>query len=452
MLRSREDVWTALRELPQDSLIVLHAVSPQIISMQTVSGRYTLNMNYADMDGLDLSQCRCRFLVLDSYGQGALLKRLGISRAAESVRLQERVLSRPEQWFHALSTDELLFAFTENQKKLEQRQLINSYNLMRRAQPYLSDLPGFHVDRKRYEAVLHFWGSQENMRGTVTAWREQLRLHPDIMPVNLIPNGMLHGRFTAKNPSILAMPAELRSAMNAPHGYTFVSVDFHQCQPRIIAEASQDPVFRAPFVNGTDYYTMWASFLLNKKEQDVIPEERKACKAIALKWCFGMGDDKLSDEFELQGFSKELALQGMRRFENACDRLKSWEQYLISRTCKQKGIWTISAVPSLRRFFPVPHGSFHNAMNYLATGTEVTIMLVAIIALGKKLEEKYPAARIALYLYDELIVQCPREEADAVAALTQDALLWAFRKILPDAPTSGLLDCRIAPNWGALKG
>ena len=112
----------------------------------------------------------------------------------------------------------------------------------------------------------------------------------------------------------------------------------------------------------------------------------------------------------------------------------------------------MAAAPELRRFFSIPRGSAHNAMNYLATGTEVTIMLVAIIVLGRKLEELHPTARIALYLYDEVIVQCPVEEAEAVADLTQKALLWAFRQVLPHAPTSGLLDCRIAPNWGELKG
>jgi len=52
------------------------------------------------------------------------------------------------------------------------------------------------------------------------------------------------------------MPRALRSAMYAAPSHTFVAVDFHQCQPRIIAEVSGDPVFRAPFVNGTDYYRM----------------------------------------------------------------------------------------------------------------------------------------------------------------------------------------------------
>lgn len=169
-------------------------------------------------------------------------------------------------------------------------------------------------------------------------------------------------------------------------------------------------------------------------------------------WCFGMGDEKLSEEFERKGFSKEQALQGMRRFEKACSRLKSWGWNLICDAHKKKGVWTASLDLNLRRFFPVSYDKAHNAMNYLATGTEVTIMLVAIIALGKKLDELHPDARIALFLYDELIVQCPVEKAEAVAELTQKALRGAFQKVLPSAPTSGLLDCRIAPNWGELKG
>ena len=452
LLSRPEQVDDALQDLTGADAVVLSFVTERVISMLTPHGRYTLNLNYPAMVGLDLGKHSCRFVVLDSYAQAARLKALGIKRPVESVRLQEHLLGRSSFSNDKAGTERLLNSYMNNKKNLEQTCRMTTYDLMCKAQPYLSDLPGFHVDKAKFEDILAGWAAMENMAGTVTEWRKQLELYPDIMPVRLIPNGVFNGRYTAREPSILSMPSALRTAMNAAPGHTLVAVDFHQCQPRIIAEASGDPVFRAPFVNGTDYYKMWASFLLGKPEAEVTAEERKGCKLIALMWCFGMGDDKLGDEFERLGFSKEQALRGMRRFERACGRLKQWERSLIYDAQKRRGIWTVAAAPELRRFFSIPRGSAHNAMNYLATGTEVTIMLVAIIVLGRKLEELHPTARIALYLYDEVIVQCPVEEAEAVADLTQKALLWAFRQVLPHAPTSGLLDCRIAPNWGELKG
>ncbi len=289
-------------------------------------------------------------------------------------------------------------------------------------------------------------GKDENQANTVTLWTDTLRQYGDHFPAALIPGGTIHGRLTAKKPAILSMDARLRKGLYANGGNTLTGVDFHQMQPRIIAERCKDPIFRGPFVDRRDYYRVWASFIFAKPEAEISGEERSIAKAVALHWLFGQGKENLSKLVEETGYDKDAAMEGIRNFETACSKLRTWKMQMEASVRRRGYVETVSG-----RRIPMRKEDAWLAMNYSTTGTEVEIMLHAIMKLGKRLKEEALDARISLLVYDELIVETAPACQTRVEALMTECLTEAFHEMLPDAPMDNLLEVHADPCWGNLK-
>ena len=59
------------------------------------------------------------------------------------------------------------------------------------------------------------------------------------------------------------------------------------------------------------------------------------------------------------------------------------------------------------------------AMNTPIQGTAADIIKLAMVRVEAALAAAHPDARLVLQVHDELIVECPREEADRVQALVE---------------------------------
>ena len=56
-------------------------------------------------------------------------------------------------------------------------------------------------------------------------------------------------------------------------------------------------------------------------------------------------------------------------------------------------------------------------LNTPIQGTAADLIKLAMIRVDKALRENFPEAKLILQVHDELIVECPEEQAEAVAAL-----------------------------------
>ena len=62
------------------------------------------------------------------------------------------------------------------------------------------------------------------------------------------------------------------------------------------------------------------------------------------------------------------------------------------------------------------------ALNMPIQGTAADVMKLAMAAVWKRLRAERPAARLVLQVHDELIVECPEAEAEAVAGLLEEEM------------------------------
>ena len=80
-------------------------------------------------------------------------------------------------------------------------------------------------------------------------------------------------------------------------------------------------------------------------------------------------------------------------------------------------------IPELKNTnYMVRQGAERIALNTPIQGTAADLIKLAMILVDKALSERFPEAKLILQVHDELIVECPEEIAQSVAALISDQM------------------------------
>ena len=83
-----------------------------------------------------------------------------------------------------------------------------------------------------------------------------------------------------------------------------------------------------------------------------------------------------------------------------------------------------------KRYIPELKSSNHNikqaaeriALNTPIQGTAADLIKIAMIRVSRALSENFPQAKLILQVHDELIVECPEKDAQAVAELISNQM------------------------------
>jgi DNA polymerase-1 len=71
------------------------------------------------------------------------------------------------------------------------------------------------------------------------------------------------------------------------------------------------------------------------------------------------------------------------------------------------------------------------AMNSPIQGTAADIIKIAMIKVHERLAKEYPDARLIMQVHDELIIEAPEKDAEAVAELLKDTMENACNMVVP---------------------
>ena len=85
------------------------------------------------------------------------------------------------------------------------------------------------------------------------------------------------------------------------------------------------------------------------------------------------------------------------------------------------------------------------AINAPLQGSAADIIKYAMITLNKRLAEEFPEARLLLQVHDELLVEAPEAQAEAVGALVRREMEAAAHLSLPLTVEVGIGD-----DWGSI--
>ncbi|MBR6530529.1 MAG: DNA polymerase I [Clostridia bacterium] len=238
------------------------------------------------------------------------------------------------------------------------------------------------------------------------------------------------GRLSSQDPNLQNIPVrtpegrEIRRFFVAKEGCVLLDADYSQVELRILAHLSGDKAFLDAFRRGEDIHQKTASEIFHVAPEDVTPEMRKDAKAINFGIVYGIGEYSLSQDL---GVSRAKAAEYIQKYFASYPDVKA---YLENTVAAAKKTGEVSTLYGRRRFVPELSATKKNlvafgervAMNTPIQGTAADIMKLAMVRVADRLKKDGRRAKILLQVHDELLLECPLEEKDAVRSLLKEEM------------------------------
>ncbi len=263
------------------------------------------------------------------------------------------------------------------------------------------------------------------------------------------------GRLSSVEPNLQNIPVrkeqghEIRRMFVAAPGKVFVDADYSQIELRLLAHIAEDETMRNAFRNGEDIHAVTASQVFGVPLHEVNPSMRSQAKAVNFGIVYGMSAFSLAQDIGV--FQNEA-----QAYINAYFEKYSGVQAYMSRVIEEgKSLGYVQTIYGRRRYMPELKVSNFNvrssgermARNMPIQGTAADIMKLAMVNVQRRLKREGLSANIILQVHDELIVECPEEEAEFVCNILKDEMERAVDLSVPLT-----VDAHIGKNWMEAKG
>ena len=262
------------------------------------------------------------------------------------------------------------------------------------------------------------------------------------------------GRLSSLEPNLQNIPVrtelgkDIRRAFVAREGCVFVDADYSQIELRVLAHLAQDEHMIEAFRSGEDIHRRTAAEIYGVPLKEVTGAMRSAAKAVNFGIVYGISDFGLSRN---TGLTRAEAAQFMKMYLTRYPAVGIYMQEQIA-LAKSKGY--VTTILGRRRYIREMASANRNvrqfgeraAMNSPVQGSAADIIKLAMIAVDRALREGGFEARLLLQVHDELIVEAPEREAEAVARL-----LKAEMEGVMDLSAPLRADVSVGKDWFACK-
>jgi DNA polymerase-1 len=260
------------------------------------------------------------------------------------------------------------------------------------------------------------------------------RLH-----TNFVQTGTATGRLSSREPNLQNIPIRaeegrrIREAFIAKPDCVLISADYSQIELVIMAHLSQDENLISAFKQERDVHIRTASLIFGIDESQVKSEQRRMAKTINFGVIYGMSAFRLANELnisrtEAQSFISAYfkTYSGVRQFIE--DTIKKTEQlgYVTTISGRRRYIPTINSRNKTEKA-----AAERIAVNTPIQGSAADIVKTAMLNLDKRLFSEKSNARLLLQVHDELILECPKNEAAEAAKLIRAEMEQAAKLNIP---------------------
>jgi DNA polymerase-1 len=263
------------------------------------------------------------------------------------------------------------------------------------------------------------------------------------------------GRLSSSDPNLQNIPirSELgrrirRAFVAGSPEVTLLAADYSQIELRIIAHVSGDEHLKDAFARGADIHRETAALVLHKAPEDINHDERSMAKMVNFGLAYGMSDFGLSSR---AGISRAEAKAFIDNYFATYSGI-SYYMIRIKELARQQG-W-VSTLLGRRRFIPelrmsnaaLRGAGERMAINMPIQGTAADIIKIAMINLPERLRAAGLGARMLLQVHDELVLEVPRGEVEAAAAILRETMEGALKL---DVPLT--VDVKVGDDWESMK-
>ena len=263
------------------------------------------------------------------------------------------------------------------------------------------------------------------------------------------------GRLSSTEPNLQNIPtrtdlgSEIRRMFVPAEGCVLVDADYSQIELRLLAHISGDPAMQAAFTSGQDIHSATAAQVFHVAPEDVTHEMRRRAKAVNFGIVYGISAFSLSQDIGVSVAEAKAYMDayfatfpGVRRYMDAVVEQARETGYVETLFHRRRDLPELSSSNRNLRAF-----GERVALNMPIQGTAADIMKLAMIAVWKGLRETIPEARLVLQVHDELIVECPEDQAATVAQLLTEKMEHVVSLAVPLTA-----DAHWGKNWLEAKG
>jgi DNA polymerase-1 len=299
------------------------------------------------------------------------------------------------------------------------------------------------------------WRSLAKLKGTYID-ALPLLVHPDTGRVHTQFNQAVAatGRLSSSDPNLQNIPIrtalgrEIRQAFIADPGWRLVSADYSQIELRVLAHLSGDETLTAAFVRGDDIHDRTARQVFGGAHGLDAHELRRRAKIINYGLLYGKTAFTLARDI---GVSQPVAQQFIDAYFAGLPRVRAFIDATIEDARRTGFVSTLfgrrRAVPDVNsRNGQVRAAAERMAVNMPIQGTAADILKYAMVAIDRALTTRRGQARMILTVHDELVCECPAEEADEVEALMRAEMSGAAHLSVPLD-----VDVGVGDNWKDAK-
>ena len=233
------------------------------------------------------------------------------------------------------------------------------------------------------------------------------------------------GRLSSTEPNLQNIPtrtelgSELRRMFVPAPGCVLVDADYSQIELRLLAHISGDESMQEAFRSGEDFHAVTASHVFGVPLNEVTSSMRRAAKAVNFGIVYGISAFSLSQDL---GVSAEEAKAYMDAY---FARFPGVKRYMEDVVKKSRETGYAETIFRRRRTLPEITASKYAtrsfgervALNMPIPGTAADIIKLAMVKVFKRLKEEGLSSRLIMQVHDELIVECPENEAERVKSL-----------------------------------
>ena len=258
------------------------------------------------------------------------------------------------------------------------------------------------------------------------------------------------GRLSSTEPNLQNIPvrrelgAQIRKMFVASPGKVLVDADYSQIELRLLAHIANDETMIAAFRSGEDIHAVTASQVFGVPLAEVTPLQRSHAKAVNFGIVYGISAFSLAQDIGVfQSEAKAYMDSYFAKYHGVRD-------YMTRVVEQAKADGYVTTLFGRRRDLPELKSSNFNlrsfgervALNMPIQGTAADIIKAAMVRVDARMRAEKLQARLLLQVHDELIVECPAEEAETVKAILTEEM-----EHVVDYRVPLLVDAKIGASW-----
>ncbi|MBE5784137.1 MAG: DNA polymerase I, partial [Clostridiales bacterium] len=242
--------------------------------------------------------------------------------------------------------------------------------------------------------------------------------------------GTATGRISSSEPNLQNIPVrtemgrEIRKAFIAKPGCVLADADYSQIELRVLAHFSGDHAMVDAFQKGQDIHTRTAAEVYDVAMEEVTAQMRSSAKAVNFGLVYGISDFGLSRNI---GISRKEAAAFIDRYFSRYPGVKKFMDDVVKKGYEDGFATTMMG---RRRQLPELKASNANtrnfgeraAMNTPVQGTAADIIKLAMVRVHEALNKEGLKARLILQVHDELMIEAPNEESEAVVRILRASM------------------------------